>query len=111
MIKKIRYLSPLWSHRKLSSTAIMGAGADETTHLNPTKENGNISATPYRTISKNSDREPIISGNDEENALLPNKAPSEERRVEVSTSVSTIVAVLILGQHTFFGYNACGTVD
>ncbi|KAB8074279.1 major facilitator superfamily domain-containing protein [Aspergillus leporis] len=76
----------------------MGAGADETTHLNPTKENGNISATPYRTISKNSDREPIISGNDEENALLPNKAPSEERRVEVSTSVSTIVAVLILGE-------------
>ncbi|KAF7595549.1 hypothetical protein BBP40_005584 [Aspergillus hancockii] len=76
----------------------MVADADETAHRNPPEEGENVPGTPYRTIPKDGDQVPNINGNDEESALLANPTPNDERRVEVVASVSTIVAVLILGE-------------
>ncbi|KAE8139013.1 major facilitator superfamily domain-containing protein [Aspergillus pseudotamarii] len=52
----------------------------------------------YQVISEDSDRHPNGHGHDEESALLSSPTANDERKVELSTSISTIVAVLLLGE-------------
>ncbi|KAE8395859.1 major facilitator superfamily domain-containing protein [Aspergillus alliaceus] len=59
---------------------------------------GNVSEQAYRTISEYGDRRPNVRGDDEESALLASPVANGERRIEVGSSVGTVVAVLILGE-------------
>ncbi|KAE8370217.1 major facilitator superfamily domain-containing protein [Aspergillus caelatus] len=52
----------------------------------------------YQVISEDSDRQPNGHGHDEESPLLSSPTANDERKVELSTSISTIVAVLLLGE-------------
>ncbi|QMW43937.1 hypothetical protein G4B11_007307 [Aspergillus flavus] len=76
----------------------MVADTDAVAQINPSQEGQDGTVSSYQVIPNNSDRQPNDHGHDEESALLSSPTANDERKVELSTSVGTIVAVLILGE-------------
>ncbi|KAB8224274.1 major facilitator superfamily domain-containing protein [Aspergillus novoparasiticus] len=76
----------------------MAADTDAVAQINPSQEDQDRTVSSYQVIPNNGDRRPNDHGHDEESALLSSPTANDERKVELSTSVSTIVAVLILGE-------------
>ncbi|GAB1210348.1 hypothetical protein APSETT445_009139 [Aspergillus pseudonomiae] len=76
----------------------MVVDADAVARLDSSQEAGDRTVSQYQAISKDSDRQPNGYGDDEESALLSPPTANDERAVKLSTSVSTIVAVLLLGE-------------
>ncbi|QRD90971.1 putative efflux pump antibiotic resistance protein [Aspergillus flavus] len=76
----------------------MVADTDAVAQINPSQEGQDGTVSSYQVIPNNSDRQPNDHGHDEESALLSSPTANGERKVELSTSVGTIVAVLILGE-------------
>ncbi|KAE8165168.1 major facilitator superfamily domain-containing protein [Aspergillus tamarii] len=62
------------------------------------QEGRDRTVSSYQGISEDSDRQPNGHGHDEESALLSSPTANDERKIELSTSISTIVAVLLLGE-------------
>lgn len=70
---------------------------DAVSRRDSSQEGRDRTVSSYQVISEDSDRQPNGHGHDEESALLSSPTANDERKVELSTSISTIVAVLLLG--------------
>ncbi|KAE8377584.1 major facilitator superfamily domain-containing protein [Aspergillus bertholletiae] len=75
----------------------MVTDGDAVARLNPS-EGQDVTVPSYQAVSKDGDRQPNGHGHDEESALLSSSSANDELKAEFSTSVSTIVAVLLLGE-------------